>query len=120
MIVKCGWCGQDLGTKPGPRFMVGHGICAACEARLFPPAVIGEYACTACGGTRRVTVYGVLTGEIGDTSTDEWLCDCCHGTGARLTKRLAQEYRRLQHNGESDRDAAAIVDAELAAEAVAD
>lgn len=37
--------------------------------------------CPVCKGTDKVLVHGVLTGEIGDMSTEEWPCGKCDGTG---------------------------------------
>lgn len=37
--------------------------------------------CRECHGLGYITVYGILTGEIGDMSTEEWECKHCDGTG---------------------------------------
>ena len=37
--------------------------------------------CCECRGLGYITVYGILTGEIGDMSTEEWRCEHCDGTG---------------------------------------
>lgn len=35
MIVKCGWCGKDLGEKePLENRAVTHGMCLDCEAKV--------------------------------------------------------------------------------------
>lgn len=35
MLIKCGWCGKDLGTKePTKDTSTSHGICEECIKRI--------------------------------------------------------------------------------------
>lgn len=37
MIIKCAWCGKDMGEKPPYEDKsVTHSICEECEAKYFP------------------------------------------------------------------------------------